>query len=85
MNEVGRLFENLDNLIDDYVDLEDRSKASNKMLEYLKEKEPEHKGFVRAEDLLNELTYENEKQGFIYGFKYAVALLMSGRNVTVKE
>lgn len=41
--------------------------------------------YGKYEDEISDYTTANEKQGFIFGFQYAVSLLINGEAVTVNE
>lgn len=75
---LGKIWNNLDRLIDDYADLPETKEAESRFWEYVKEnifrvgiqlKE------LDLENALYDVAFFNEKQGFLYGFNYALALM----------
>ncbi|RKI35612.1 hypothetical protein D7V86_26475 [bacterium D16-51] len=72
MSEIEKLYLNMDEKV--LVDLPETREASDRLYE-----EVGDDFIAEHEDTLIELTAANEKQGFIYGFQYAVRLLMEGR------
>jgi hypothetical protein len=76
MSEIEKIYYNMDKLSDDFTELPETEKASEQLYNLL------GKDFVlKHEDVITDLTSANEKQGFIYGFRYAVGLLMDGKQV----
>lgn len=77
--EIEKLYHLLDDLVDDYRDLSGVSKAQNEIWNYLDLQgiignsgiSPRRKAL---NNLIDSLEAESEKQGFIYGFRYAAAL-----------
>lgn len=76
MSYIEKLFNNLDKLIDNYVDTEETKKARKDMEESLG-----RELYFEHEEEIATLLVANEKQGFMYGFQYAVSLLTSGREI----
>lgn len=56
-------------------------KASQKLESFLKENIADSSAAFEANDLADSMAYEQEKQGFVQGFRCAVALLMGGATV----
>lgn len=76
MSEIEKIYYNMDKLSDGFTELPETEKASERLYDLLgKEFILEH------EDIITSLTSANEKQGFIYGFQYAIRLLMEGKQV----
>ena len=68
----------------DYVGLMETEAARKKVKAYLMcniLSTEAHKQWVGLEGGISEFGMENERQGFIYGFRYAVELLVRGENV----
>lgn len=69
---------------DDYVDFPETESARKKLKAYLMENilsaddEEAHKQWLDLEKVISEFGVENERQGFILGFRYAVELLVRG-------
>lgn len=72
---LSRVFDNLELLNDDYREFPAKGEAEDRAWTCLKEK-----GIpvFEVETLINLAFLENERQGFIYGFRYAVELLIGG-------
>lgn len=80
MKEIEKIYNNFDRLCDNFADLEDTNKGYKELETYII-KETFHgvPGWEKEQrNLMDEITQYaalNEKQGFIYGFQYAVSLL----------
>lgn len=83
--DIEKLYYNLEKLHDDYKDLDDTKESSNKLTAHLKEQAGRFftsKSILELDNYIRDLCSANEKQGFIYGFEYAVRLLtLSERNM----
>lgn len=77
MNYHEKLYYNLDKLSDNYGDMEETKEKRDAM-----EKAIGAEVYEKAEDEICCCMSANEKQGFIHGFQYAVALLTSTRGET---
>ena len=74
---LNRIYNNLEKLIDKYTDLPETKKAEKEFWEYAKKNILQGGGNVKEQDLesvLYDVAYFNEKQGFKYGFNYALEL-----------
>lgn len=85
MNEIQKkaietLYENFEVMNDDYKDLPETSEASDRFWEYMKQNFSIEGKLVDIDSCMTEVAVQNEKQGFIYGFQYAV-MLMAGGNI----
>lgn len=74
--EIEKIYNNLDRLIDDYTDLPETLQAYRDAMAYLKEHKMPTKIEMKVDDLLSDIAYKNERQGFLYGFQYAIRLLI---------
>ena len=89
MKEMEKIYNNFDRLCDNFLDFEETEKGYNELEEYIK-KETFHgvPGWEKEQiKLLEEIikyAAMNEKQGFVYGFQYAVKLLTCNSNVVEK-
>ncbi len=72
---LSRIFDNFEHLNDDYRELQAKGEAEDRAWNCLKEKGI---SVFEVETLINLAFLENERQGFIYGFRYAVELLIGG-------
>lgn len=75
---IGRIFENLDKLIDGYTDLPETIAAENRFWEYMNTnymKDAECKEEIKMENALYDLVSCKERQGFLYGFNFAMDLM----------
>lgn len=77
MSEIEKIYYNFEKLNDDFVDLPETKQASNEVGEIIENMVPS--GKLELQDAITGLCALNEKQGFIYGFQYAVALLTCGK------
>ena len=74
--EIEKIYNNLDRLIDNYADLPETLQAYRDAMDYLKEHKMPPKIEMEVDDLLSDIAYKNERQGFLYGFQYAIRLLI---------
>lgn len=81
---VKKIFKNIDVLIDGYHDFPETQEADLRLEQYLKdnylssdEKEAQEQ-WLKLSSEINHAEARSEQQGFIYGFRYAVELLMKG-------
>ena len=72
---LSSVFDNFEHLNDDYRELPKKAEAEDRAWNCLKEKGI---SVFEVESLINLAFLENERQGFIYGFRYAVELLIGG-------
>lgn len=84
MNAVEKIYYNMDKLSDNYVDLAESIEASDKVTSAIKSLVPEDKQ-LKFSDEVSHSQAAYEKQGFIYGFNFAVSLLTSGKVVAANE
>lgn len=75
---LNKIYSNIDELIDNYADLPETREADNRFWEYARKNILQGSRDVKESDLetaLYDVEYFNEKQGFIYGFNYAIELM----------
>ncbi len=75
---LNRVYSNLNKLIDNYSDLPETKEADKKFWEYARKNILQGNRNVKEQELesaLYDVAYFNEKQGFIYGFNYALELI----------
>lgn len=74
---LDRIFDNIDKLIDDYTDLPETQEADKRFWEYarkniLQGNDVKERGL---ESVLYDVAHFNGKQGFKYGFNYALEMM----------
>ena len=74
--EIEKIYNNIEKLTDGYADLPETQQAYDNAMSYLKEHKLPPKIEPEVSDLLNDINYYGERQGFLYGFQYAVRLLI---------
>lgn len=79
MSNIEKLYYNLC-LMNEHADMPETIEAGDR-LEGAMGKEL----YGKYEDEIIDCTAANEKQGFIFGFQYAVSLLVNGESVSVNE
>ncbi len=72
MSNLERIYENLENLIDDLADTKETKEAHRVLEEGLGDEL-----YKKYENEIHVYGIENEKHGFIYGFRYAMSLIFS--------
>ncbi|MCI8785548.1 MAG: hypothetical protein HFI84_02680 [Eubacterium sp.] len=75
---LNKIYSNIDSLIDNYSDLPETKKAEERFWEYARKNILQGSKAVKERELesaLYDVAYFNEKQGFIYGFNYALELI----------
>lgn len=80
-NAIDRIFANFDKLVDAYVDLPETIAAEGRFWECLDANYKKGMGrdeIIRVENALYEMASCKEKQGFFYGFNFAMDLLGRG-------
>lgn len=86
--EIEKLYYQFEHLEDNYVDFDETIERRTELENYLEEQ----KGKSITDELIRDiepfyasLCAEYEKQGFIYGFEYAVKLFVTGQKMEVRE
>ena len=74
--EIDKIYNNIEKLTDGYADLPETQQAHSDAMAYLKEHKLPPKIESAVSDLLNDISYYGERQGFLYGFQYAIRLLI---------
>ena len=75
---LDKIYGNIDKLIDDYTDLPETKEADKRFWEYAKKNILQGSENVKERELesvLYDVAYFNEKQGFKYGFNYALEIM----------
>lgn len=75
---LDKIYSNIDKLIDNYADLPETEEAEKRFWEYAEKNILQGNRIVKERELesaLYDVAYFNEKQGFIYGFNYALGLI----------
>lgn len=80
MSSLEKLYYNMDKLVDGWDDSQETQDANSKL-----EQAMGNRLYARFEDEILCCHEANEKQGFIEGFRYAVALLTDARAVGLRE
>lgn len=75
MGAVDKLFDNFEKLYEGYTDLLQTREVRDDTFKYLKENGIDENGI---EKYISPLISEYERQGFLYGFRYAVSLFLDG-------
>lgn len=75
---LAKIYSNIDDLIDNHVDLPETKDAEKRFWEYAGKnmlQDGEYAKKCELESVLYGVAYFNEKQGFMYGFNYALELM----------
>lgn len=75
MGAVDKIFDNFEMLYDNYTDMPETREARNNIFRQIEEKEID---MAQMEPYISALIAEYERQGFLYGFRYASALFLDG-------
>ena len=75
MGVLDKIFDNFEMLYENYTDIPETQEARKEMFCYLAEKGID---VMEAECYLTSVMSEYERQGFLYGFRYAVSLILDG-------
>lgn len=75
MGAVDKIFDNFEMLYDNYTDRPGTKDAKNAIFRYMEEKAID---IEQMEPYVSALIAEYERQGFLYGFRYADALFLDG-------
>lgn len=76
MNNLEKLYYNMDKLSDNWTDTPEVKAASDRLEEALGEEL-----YLKYEDEICNCQSANHKEGFVKGFQYAVSLMTSGKVV----
>ena len=72
MSEIEKIYYNFNALCDDVAELEDTVEARRKLQEKMG-----REMFLKYDDEISDCCMYTEKQGFIWGFQYAMKLMMA--------
>ncbi len=75
MSNLEKVYYNLHILDDNYADGEDVKSAREDIINFYSGDDK-----LKYEELIIAHALANEKQGFMFGFQYAVSLLMNGKD-----
>ncbi len=77
-NAIDQIYKNLNKLIENYDDLPETTDAENSFWEYVHQNISKNIEFntLDFENALYNVAYFHQRQGFIYGFQYAIDLLL---------
>ena len=89
IKEIEKIYYTFDRLSKEFADFPDTTKANDDFWDYM-----EKSGIIGnagisqrrsdIDDLIGAVTCSNEKQGFVYGFQYALSLILGGRGGVVE-
>lgn len=83
MEEIEKIYNNLDKLINNYVDFdfkcETNAKAEQKINALARIQSPDKEMINDVLDAVNDAEADSERQGFIYGFSYAMKLVSQSK------
>ena len=88
---VKKIFHNIDRLFDDYHELPEAQEADKELKKYLRENFLDgyatglNDQWLELTDMINHAEAENELQGFLFGFRYAVELFLKGDQLQQKS
>lgn len=72
MSEIEKIYYNFNALCDDVAELEDTVESRRKLQEKMG-----REMFLKYDDAISDCCMYTEKQGFIWGFQYAMKLMTS--------
>lgn len=72
MSAIEKIYYDLENLEDNLADLEDTVESMRKLQEKMG-----REMFLKYDDEISDCCMYTEKQGFIWGFQYAMKLMMA--------
>ncbi len=75
MGTVDKVFDNFEMLYDNYMDMPEAQEARNNAFKYIEENGID---MTQMEHYITAIISEYERQGFLYGFRYAVSLFLDG-------
>lgn len=75
MGAVDKIFDNFEMLYENYTDMPETRKARNDLFRHM---EAEGMDLKKTEHYISGLISEYERQGFVYGFRYAASLFLDG-------
>lgn len=75
MGIIDKIFDHFEILCENYADLPETRNARNNLFLHIEEKGID---MAEMEHYITALISEYERQGFLYGFRYAAALFLDG-------
>ena len=75
MGTVDKIYDNFEMLYDSYTDMAETRETRNRLFRHMEEQGLD---MVELESYITPVISEYEKQGFLYGFRYAVSLFLDG-------
>lgn len=72
---IDKIFDNFEILYENYMDMPETQKERNNIFKHMEEKGID---IIEIEQDISILNSEYERQGFLYGFRYAISLFLDG-------
>ena len=72
---IDKIFDNFEMLYENYMDMPETQKERNNIFKHMEEKGID---IIEIEQDISTLNSEYERQGFLYGFRYAISLFLDG-------
>ncbi len=72
---IDKIFDNFEMLYENYMDMPETQKERNNIFKHMEEKGID---IIEIEQDISILNSEYERQGFLYGFRYAISLFLDG-------
>ena len=72
---IDKIFDNFEILYEIYMDMPETQKERNNIFKHMEEKGID---IIEIEQDISTLNSEYERQGFLYGFRYAISLFLDG-------
>lgn len=72
---LDKIFYDYENIVDDFKDFDETKSISDNMTEYIKKIGNDFD--FQLEDLINQYANAKERQGFQYGFDFALRLILA--------
>ena len=72
---IDKIFDNFEILYENYMDMPETQKERNNIFKHMEEKGID---IIEIEQDISTLNSEYERQGFLYGFRYAISLFLDG-------
>ncbi len=70
---IDKIFDNFEILYENYMDMPETQKERNNIFKHMEEKGID---IIEIEQDISTLNSEYERQGFLYGFRYAISLFL---------
>ena len=72
---IDKIFDNFEILYENYMDMPETQKERNNIFKHMEERGID---IIEIEQDISTLNSEYERQGFLYGFRYAISLFLDG-------